>query len=1083
MTGLLVAARGAHPMVRDATQLADVLGTAFSIEQLAAITAPLEPGAVIAGAGSGKTTVMAARVVWLVGQRLVEPDQVLGLTFTNKSAAELGARIRSALHQLHSAAGLSDRAVEHGEPTVSTYHAYAGALVAEHGLRLGFEPDQRLVADASGYQRAARVVQRCAATLPTVSTDLATVVRDVVHLDAQLSDHLVEVDDVLRFDTDLRDELATVRQLRPVHEAVAASVKRDELLMLVALYRRAKQDDDVVDFSDQMARGAHLAMLASEVSRCERDRYRVVLLDEYQDTSVAQRLMLQGLFSGETPATGRGHAVTAVGDPCQAIYGWRGASVDNLDAFPRHFPRQTGRDAASYALVVNRRCDHQILGAANAVAAPLFDKHPSVRPLAPRPEAGPGEIRTGCLETVVDEITWMVEQIVAVHDQSDTDWSDIAILVRDGSEIGAVAAALRQVHVPVEVVGLSGLLGSPEVADVLATLEVVHSLTANAALLRLLTGPRWRIGVRDLALLGERAGQLAAGGAPPPVGDGLPDKLERAVMGADPTEVRSLSDALDDPGRLPYSDAARGRFATLAGELRRLRSHVGDPLSDLTRRVVETTGLDVELGADPNPAGAQARDNVALLLDAVADFAAADPAASLNGLLAYLHAEEDFNRGMSVATPSANDSVKLLTVHKAKGLEWPVVLLPFMAAKVFPNERSRERWSSTPAELPSPLRGDASSLPQVGKWTTAGVAAFKREVRGEALLEERRLGYVALTRAKRLLIASAHWWGRTQQQPRGPSEYLRQLREHAPVADAVMTSREALWVEGPDDGAPNPLLTATANVAWPAPLDSARLERRRRAARAVRDALAGHPAPAPCPRTTADAAALQRLEALDDELDALVAEATTAAPDVVEVPLPATLSATTLIRMHSDPDALAADLVRPMPRRPSRGARFGTRFHAWVELYVGQQALLEPHDLPGAADAGIVDDADLMALTAAFQEGPFGDRTPCAVEAPFSLTLAGQVVVGRIDAVYEDRDGFVVVDWKTSREPIADPTQLALYRLAWAELNHLPLGAVRAAFYYVRTGQVVVPAELPGREELEHRLGGGSQPGRSWAGP
>jgi DNA helicase-2/ATP-dependent DNA helicase PcrA len=214
----------------------------------------------------------------------------------------------------------------------------------------------------------------------------------------------------------------------------------------------------------------------------------------------------------------------------------------------------------------------------------------------------------------------------------------------------------------------------------------------------------------------------------------------------------------------------------------------------------------------------------------------------------------------------------------------------------------------------------------------------------------------------------------------------------------------------------------------------------------------------------------RQLASVDAEIDALLAESAQAERDTVEVPLPATLSATAALRLRTDPDGLAAELARPMPRAPSTAARLGTRFHAWVESYVGQQVLLEPHDLPGAADAEISDDADLVALTAAFRDGPFGEREPLSVEAPFSLTLRGHVVVGRIDAVYEDDDGYLVVDWKTGRDPTADPTQLAIYRLAWAEMRSVPLDRVRAAFYYVRTGEVVPYHDLPDRAALEASL-------------
>jgi DNA helicase-2/ATP-dependent DNA helicase PcrA len=230
-----------------------------------------------------------------------------------------------------------------------------------------------------------------------------------------------------------------------------------------------------------------------------------------------------------------------------------------------------------------------------------------------------------------------------------------------------------------------------------------------------------------------------------------------------------------------------------------------------------------------------------------------------------------------------------------------------------------------------------------------------------------------------------------------------------------------------------------------------------------------------------DRAALQldeiaMLDQWDLELDRLVQEARSDQSAVHEVELPASISATQLLRLSNDPAGLARDLARPMPRRPDPAARFGTRFHAWVESFVGQQRLLESADLPGAADQRIADDIELKTLCDAFADGPFGDRTPTAVEAPFALVLGGRVIRGRIDAVYPTATGFEVIDWKTNATESADPLQLAVYRLAWAELTATPLARAGAAFYYVRTGAVVRPPDLPDRAALDRLLSPTSPP-------
>lgn len=181
------------------------------------------------------------------------------------------------------------------------------------------------------------------------------------------------------------------------------------------------------------------------------------------------------------------------------------------------------------------------------------------------------------------------------------------------------------------------------------------------------------------------------------------------------------------------------------------------------------------------------------------------------------------------------------------------------------------------------------------------------------------------------------------------------------------------------------------------------------------------------------------------------------------------------MRLAADPDGFARDLARPMPRPPQPAARRGTRFHAWVEARFEELTLplLDPEELPGG-DAEIADERDLEALKEAFERTAYARRTPYRVEAPFQLALAGRVVRGRIDAVYKEGDGatatYEIVDWKTGRGRSGDPLQLALYRLAWAEQQGVPVESVTAAFLYVRTGEVVRPAGLPDRAALERLL-------------
>jgi DNA helicase-2/ATP-dependent DNA helicase PcrA len=1031
-------------LVRDVDHLRELTGIGFSEAQAEAICAPLDrPGAIIAGAGSGKTTVMAARVLWLVGHVGVDPERILGLTFTTKAAAELGQRIRASLEHLP-----HDPHEPWADVTASTYHAFAGSLIAEHGLRLGIEPDLRVVTDASRFQRAARVVGAWAEPLEHVSTHLPTLVQDVMSLDAQLSEHLVTPQELREHDAAVVAEYQTHGKPALLKTAATAALKRTELSRLVEAYRAAKAYDAVMDFSDQMAWGAQLAALP-EVGAALRERYDVVLLDEYQDTSVAQRDLLRALFAGL--------AVTAVGDPAQGIYGWRGAAAGNLEDFLDDFPAADGTRGRQFSLVETRRCPPEVIDAANHLAAPFYATSAVVQPLRSA-APGPGRVDVALHRTVDDEIAAMVAEVVAEHERG-TPWHEIAVLVRVGRENGEIVKALRDARVPFEIVGLSGLLEQPEVLDVLSLLEVVEDVTANPALLRLLTGPRWNIGPRDLALLGRRAAALSGRTRRPHDDATLAQELARAVEGTDPTEVVALADALDDPGDLPYDPRARARFADLSRVVHRVRSHVGEPLLDLARRAVRALDLDIELEAGEVEG---ASDNLATFLDAVADYAAADRYASLTGLVAYLRAEEEFNEGMDVTTPSESDSVKLLTIHRAKGLEWEAVFVPLVSDQVFPSARGRASWISNGSVLPYPLRGDASSLADLAEWTPAAGKEFDARRRADSLGEELRLGYVAYTRARRRVVVSGHWWGRTQKKPRGPSDFLLRTSDH--LADLGIEPLH--WADPPPDDETNPHLVRSDGIVWPA--EPSPLEGRRALAREVERVMASDAAPVAELPVPGD-----RVAELSQEIDLLLAEADAAASRERPVPLPPTLSASAVLALADDEQAFARSLARPMPRRPSAAARFGTRFHAWIEAHYGQQPLLDPAELPGQGDVDIADDAELAEVVALFEAGPYGQRVPVAVEAPFSIVLAGQQVVGRIDAVFAtetpDGPGFEVVDWKTSRRVDADPLQLSLYRVAWAELQGIDPARVAGAFSYVRLGEVVrfAPEDLLDRAGLE----------------
>lgn len=1082
-------------------------------EQERVVESPLAPALVVAGAGSGKTETMAARVVWLLANGLVAPEQVLGLTFTRKAAAELAERVRRRLRRLARAAAedgvvLPGAAVLAGadgdvlgglaRPTVATYNAYASSLVGDHALRLGLDPSARLLGEAAQWQLAHEVVE---AWTGDVDTDAATstVVDAVLSLSGALDEHLLTPAEAQAGIAGIVDAINATphgpgKRTEPYRD-VAALVRllgeRSRVLDLVATYRERKRAADAIDFGDQVALAARLALDVPEVAAGERARFRVVLLDEYQDTSYAQLRLLAALF-------GDGHPVTAVGDPHQSIYGWRGASAGGLEGFPTSFPvvgpDGDRRPADVHSLSTSWRNDRRILDAANVVASPLraSASRVDVPVLSARPGAGDGHVHAHVAETVEDEGRAIAEFVKARWRAAAPGVERVtaAVLCRKRSQFPVVQRALRAAGLPVEVVGLGGLLATPEVVDLVAALQAAHDPSRGDALMRLLTGGRTRLGATDLHALGAWSAELAGR-----AGGGGRAGRDPGVQ-ADVVDERSIVDALDELPRPGWrsvtgrelSATARTRLADLARLLTALRSHTYLAVPELVGEAERLLGLDIEVAARAGVSPGRARANLDAFRDVAVEFARTADHPTLGGFLAWLDAADTRESGldMPVAEPDP-DAVQVITVHAAKGLEWDVVAVAGLVDGVLPATRTRGKdgpkdsaWLTGLGTLPYPLRGDRHDLPD---FPYAGAEhhkdleerrqRFVLDAGAHQVAEERRLAYVALTRARTDLLLSAAWWGDSSG-ARSLSIFLEEL-----VTAGIVT--EDGWMPPPEAGTGNPREDQVLSAVWPAdPFAAEDGPGRRPAVEAAADLVrAALTAPTPTVDAVEAGPTGEAPSRWEDLADRLLAEQDRARRPDGGVELPAHLSASSLVRLHADPAEFARGLRRPVPREPSPQARRGTRFHAWVEGWYGAASLVDVDALPGADDDSTPVDVDEEALRASFLRTSWADRSPLAIEVDVETSVDGYVLRSRIDAVFPDEErtdaggrAVVVVDWKTGAPP-ADPDarasrelQLAVYRLAWSRWTGTPLDLVRAAFCYVGTGETVYPQRLLGEDEI-----------------
>jgi len=1039
-----------EPGLIGAYDIADALGRPRPTQQQrAVIEAPLAPSLVVAGAGSGKTETMANRVLWLLANRHVGPSEILGLTFTRKAAGELSTRIRERIAELAEVGLLGEEYDPFEAPTVQTYNSYANSIYRDNAVVLGRESDGAVLGEAASWQLARTTVIRSRdARLASLTKNLDPVTKAVLGISRALADNVADPDEVREF----AGRFASLAELPPggrgAYAAVDGLVENigalPTLLDVAAEYDAAKFARGLVEYSDQVALALQIVAARGEVAQQQRETFRVVLLDEYQDTSVTQTRLLARLFSG--------HPVMAVGDPNQSIYGWRGASASNLDDFPAAFGASD-----RYALSTSWRNGTVILEAANALVEPLGA---SVDRLEPSPFASTLPVDVAFEESVLGEARAAADWLAARMEKKPS----AAMLFRTRKMQGFFLEALRERGIPFHILGLGGLLAEPEIADLVAALTVVHDPTAGLELIRLLAGSRWRLGAKDLHALNRLASTLRDRDyAQQPYDDDLKQKLRTSVAEG---EGGSIVDALDFIGTAreghsflsDFSELGLPRLREAARLLAKLRSRVGLDLPDFVAFVLQELQLDIEVAA--NDYRALGTATIESFYDALDGYLALTDVATLGGFLSWLR-EAELREDLS---PRPEDpepgTVQILTIHGAKGLEWDLVVVPRLVDEELPGrpvEGGYQGWLSF-GQLPWQFRGDAAELPVFGwqqcttrKEVADEFAAFKERVRHHLDREERRLAYVAITRARHALLLTGSFWA-TQSKPRTPSPFLLELE----AAGIVATLPAA------PAGDENPLGDAYERVIWPFdPLGKRRaaVEGAAEAVRAATPALDG-----PWRR----------------DLELLLEERRLRLSADGAVAMPVRVPASRFKDYVSDPASVASSLRRPMPERPYRATQLGTLFHSWVEDRYGVGGDAEELDaLPSELDAedavglDLTGGDELARLKRIFETSPWAARQAVDVEREIHLPFGGRIVICKIDAVYSLPDGrFEIVDWKTGKAPKdahdleEKQLQLALYRLAYATWRGIAPDLVDAVFYYVSDDRIIRPEHIYDEAEL-----------------
>lgn len=984
-------------------------------EQLAAVEGAsiTSPTLVIAGAGSGKTELMTVRIMYLVANGFATPEQILGLTFTKKAASELSARVLRSLYLMRETEFWpKDLEQDFAPPTITTYNSFGNDVFRQNALAVGYEPDAQVLTEAGAVALAKEMLR-------------GLNLEDLPQLEnwEKTADYLVER--LLSITSELTDNQASAENAEAVFQRFIQHVgmlpKTDggsserfaytdtfisdaqQNLLFLALARRyqdLKQERNLVDFSDQVS----LALKAVEAGG--KLQYRFVMLDEYQDTSSIQTKLLSKLFTGLP--------VMAVGDPNQAIYGWRGASDANISGFASDFG---SRDTVT--LSTCWRSGDSIVEAANHISAPLAGLS-SLEPIILKSIKPADPISAEVFQTLEDEALAATKFFLETTDSE----TSAALLMRTKSAMPSFVRAMQDGGLEVEVTGLSGLTELPEVIDLISALKVINSPQAATELMRLLSGPRWAIAPRDIA-------QLA----------GYAKKLSRIRNEVDSGRPITLVEALDElrrPGSEDYINVSHSSFVRLksAAELfYRMRTQLSLSITELSWAVVKEFNIDIELFAHAKTKHPLA--HLEQFISRLTEYESSTLRPSLSGLLQWLDYALEHESFELPKSGSKKGVIQVMSVHAAKGLEWDVVLVAQLNQGSFPIESKDSKGWLAAGKIPFELRGDLAQLPEFDFMSATSQRdlkqrfdGFQDEMRQRQLREERRLAYVAITRAAKTLRLTGSYFKPGGKKARAISPFLIELIDAGLVTPIVPEPLES-----------NPSLEQSIRGAWPSAerSDASSLKR-------LADSVTG----------------FNGVEPVKSHELALLLEERDRNHSRFRPELPSRLSASALVALLSSPDSFFDNLRRPLPVLYSQAASEGTSFHAIIEDYFA--ASDDAEGSLAASETG-----------ANFLGSRFADLQPISIEQQIEFVLGGIVVVCKLDAVFESGGLFEVLDWKSGKTPDSEDLgkraiQLALYRIALSQWLGVGVEKIRASFFFAADGQEVSPDLLPSQIELEEML-------------
>jgi DNA helicase II / ATP-dependent DNA helicase PcrA len=694
-------------------------------QQRAAVTHSGGPLLIVAGAGSGKTRVLTHRIAYLLAEREVSPGEILAITFTNKAAGEMASRVAQLVGDRRARA-----------MWVMTFHSACVRILRREASRFGY-PSSFSIYDSADSQRL-----------------MALVCREL-ELDARQYPPKAMAAQVSNLKNELEDYESFASRARTAREKALAEVYTEYQRRLVAA--------GAMDFDDLIMVTVNLFQAFPEVAAAYRRRFRHVMVDEYQDTNHAQYALVRELVSGGGALFGFGteggsadqatdrdpgegpSELCVVGDADQSIYAFRGATIRNISEFEQDYP-----NATVILLEQNYRSTQNILAAANAVVS----RNSGRKPKNLWSEAGAGAPITGYVaNNEHDEAAFVAEEVDRLNDEGLAAPGQVAVFYRTNAQSRVFEEIFIRVGLPYRVVGGVRFYERREVRDLLGYLRLIANPADEVSLRRVLNVPKRGIG--------ERAEEYVAGYA----------SRERTSF------ARALRTPSEVPGLAARSASAIAGFNALIEDLRE-QAATGGPVAELVEAVLDKTGYQASLEESEDLQDETRVENLQEMVSVAREFDGSTPDGTLADFLERVALVADADQ-----IPDGDDHgglVTLMTLHTAKGLEFPVVFLVGMEEEVFPHQRSL----TNPRELE----------------------------------EERRLAYVGITRAEQRLYltraAARNWYGRPAFH--SPSRFLSEIpaslvewkRDAAAVAAASTPASQRL--------ASRPGVNAVGNRAVPA---------------------------------------------------------------------------------------------------------------------------------------------------------------------------------------------------------------------------------------------------------------------------